>query len=71
LQSEPGPVQTSALTRTDFHNYLAGDILPSSDLLDRGGVQNVLNGQKRRLRNSGQLFASTWQELRRGEYGIS
>jgi asparagine synthase (glutamine-hydrolysing) len=47
------------------------DTLLSSDLLDRRAVRNVLNGQKRGLRNSERLFALTLLELWRGEYGIS
>jgi hypothetical protein len=34
-------------------------------------VRNVLNGQKRGLRNNERLFALTLLELWRGEYGVS
>ncbi len=57
--------------RTDAWESFFKDILLSSDLLDRRAVQNVLNGQKRGLRNSERLFALTLLELWRGEYGIS
>jgi asparagine synthase (glutamine-hydrolysing) len=61
----------AAWLRTEAWESFFTDILLSSDLLDRSAVRNVLNGQKRGLRNSERLFALTLLELWRGEYGIS
>jgi asparagine synthase (glutamine-hydrolysing) len=57
--------------RTDAWETFFKDILLSSNLFDRRAVRDVLNGQKRGLRNSERLFALTLLELWRGEYGVS
>jgi asparagine synthase (glutamine-hydrolysing) len=57
--------------RTDAWESFFKDTLLSSDLLDRRAVHNVLDGQRRGLRNSERLFALTLLELWRGEYRMS
>lgn len=57
--------------RTDAWESFFKDVLLSSDMFDPRAVRNVLNGQKRGLRNNERLFALTLLELWRGEYGVS
>jgi asparagine synthase (glutamine-hydrolysing) len=57
--------------RTDAWETFFKDVLLASNLFDRRAIRNVLEGQKRGLRNSERLFALTLLELWRGEYGVS